>query len=307
MSLEVRPLENVGVEVLGFDISAPVNTALKDELVALWNAHAILLFRGQHGGPQQQIEFSRLFGSLARHPLEVTRSAKYPELFELENGGERDAVQTAGYNGRMLVNKLDWHMDLHYTGRPNRGALLRAVTVPESGGLTGFGDLAKAYDALDAALRRRIEGLQVAYKFEMQRLKMRFVDNRGYTPGPGSPKKPADAGFPDFPDSVYPLVVKHPVTGRRVLEVVELFLDRVVAPERHGLSEADAEHLLHELVDHIRRPEFHYFHQWREGDMILWDNWRAMHCATGTEPGVHRLIHRTTIEGDVALGRPLPG
>ena len=57
--------------------------------------------------------------------------------------------------------------------------------------------------------------------------------------------------------------------------------------------------------DHTRKPEFHYFHVWRPGDMILWDNWRAMHCTTGTPPGVKRLIHRTTIEGDVTLGRQL--
>jgi taurine dioxygenase len=39
--------------------------------------------------------------------------------------------------------------------------------------------------------------------------------------------------------------------------------------------------------------------------MVLWDNWRAMHCATGTPPGVARVIHRTTIMGDATLGRVL--
>ncbi len=37
--------------------------------------------------------------------------------------------------------------------------------------------------------------------------------------------------------------------------------------------------------------------------MILWDNWRAMHCSTDTAPGVKRVIHRTTIMGDARLGR----
>jgi taurine dioxygenase len=60
-------------------------------------------------------------------------------------------------------------------------------------------------------------------------------------------------------------------------------------------------------VEHTRRPEFHYFHTWQTGDMILWDNWRAMHCTRGTAPGVKRLIHRTTIEGDAVLGRALEG
>ena len=70
-------------------------------------------------------------------------------------------------------------------------------------------------------------------------------------------------------------------------------------------SQAESDELLWELVHHIRKPEFHYFHQWKEGDMVLWDNWRAMHCATGTPPGIERVIHRTTIEGNEVMGRVL--
>ena len=51
---------------------------------------------------------------------------EHPELFVLENGGERDGFNTALYDGEAIVGRLDWHMDLHYTGKPNRGALLPA-------------------------------------------------------------------------------------------------------------------------------------------------------------------------------------
>jgi taurine dioxygenase len=305
MSLEARPLKNVGAEVLGFDIAEPTSDATKGELKSLWYQYGILLFRGQDIDPGKQIEFSRIFGPLEEHPLEVTRSGEYPELFVLENGGEKDAFNTAFYNGEAIVGRLDWHMDLHYTGRPNHGAVLRAVRIAGEGGLTGFGDLALAYEALDDATKKQIRNLEVAYQFNMQRKEMRFVDVTGYEPGPHSPKKPADIGFPDFPDAIYPAVVEHPVTGTKVLEVVEQFLDRVVEPEKAGLTPDEADDLLRRLVDHTRRPEFHYFHEWEPGDMILWDNWRAMHCTTGTKPGVKRVINRTTIEGDVSLGRQL--
>jgi len=305
MSFRTRPLENVGVEVFDFDINEPINEDTRAELAALWNRHAILLFRDQDIDAATQIEFSRIFGPLEKHPLAVTRSDEHPELFVLENGGPNDKLQTAFYDGKEIVGRLDWHMDLHYTGRPNRGALIRAVLVAEEDGETGFGDLAKAYDALAPATKRRLEGLEVAYRFNMQRREMRFVDVAGYEPGPHSPKKPSDMGFPDFPDSVYPAVVRHPVTGVEVLEIVEQFLDRVIDPEKAGMTDAEADDLLRSLVEHTRRPEFHYFHSWRDGDMVLWDNWRAMHCTKGTKPGVKRLINRTTIEGDVALGRQL--
>ncbi len=301
----LSPLENVGVEVLDFDINAPFTDVLQQELKAAWYEHAILVFRGQDITPERQIEFSRLFGPLEMHPLKVKTSAEFPELFELVNGGDQDQHQTAFWHGEEVVGRLDWHMDLHYTGKPNHGAVLRAVTVASEDGQTGFGDLAKAYDALSQDVRTRLENIEVVYKFEMQRVKWRFIDLEGYEPGPNLAKKPADIGFPDFDDSVYPAVVTHPISGRKVLEVVEQFLDRVLEPQCAGLSPAEADDLLRELVAHTRKPEFHYWHQWQEGDMVLWDNWRAMHCARGTPPGVQRRINRTTIEGDVQLGRQI--
>ena len=305
MSLSVTALENVGAEVGGFDINEPMTEELASELKSIWYEHGILLFRDQDITPDKQIEFSRIFGPLESHPLKVATSDEHPELFVLENGGENDRFMTASYNGEQVVGRLDWHIDLHYTGRPNHGALLRAVTVPGTDGLTGFGDLAKAYDALDDDTKALLQKIEVAYAFCMQRRHMRYVDLEGYEPGAYSPRKPSDMKFPDFPDTAYPGVVTHPVTGRKVLGVVEQFLDRVVAPHQAGLSNDEAIELLERLVAHTRNPEFHYFHQWREGDMVLWDNWRAMHCATGTPPGVKRVINRTTIEGDVTLGRVL--
>ncbi len=305
MSFIVEELASVGAEVKGFDINDPMTPEMAAELKALWYQYGILVFRGQDVNPEKQIEFSRIFGPLEAHPLSTTTSQEYPELFVLENGSDKDKFQTAFYQGKEIVGRLDWHMDLHYTGKPNHGALLRAVIVAEEDGLTGFGDLEKAWNALDADTQALLSKIEVAYQFNMQRRQMRFVDVEGYEPGPFSPKKPSDMGFPDFPDSIYPAVVEHPVTGRKILEICEQFLDRVIEPEAVGLTPDSADELLRNLVAHTRKPEFHYFHDWAEGDMVLWDNWRCMHCTTGTKPGVRRLINRTTIEGDVTLGRQL--
>ena len=303
MTLHVKPLANVGVEVSGFDINRELDPATRDALVRLWDEHAILVFRGQDITPEKQIAFSRHFGPLELHPLKTTTSAEYPELFTLANDPEKDKYNVAFYHGQEIVGRLDWHIDLHYTGKPNRGALLRAVVCASEDGMTGFGDLAKAWDALDAETQALLQKIEVTYAFSMQRRHMRYVNVDGYEPGPFSPKKPADIRFPDFPEVAYPAVHTHPVSGRKVLGIVEQFLERVVAPQRAGLCNDEAVELLERLVAHTRKPEFHYFHQWQPGDMVLWDNWRAMHCATGTAPGVKRVIHRTTIMGDATLGR----
>lgn len=305
MALSVTPLENVGVEVGNFDITRPYTEELKQELRALWYEHGLLLFRNQAINPGNQIEFSRIFGPLELHPIKATTSAQYPELFELVNGDEKDELVQASYHGEKIVGRLDWHVDLQYTGRPNHGAVLTAVEVAAEDGLTGFGDLAKAYDALDADTRELLEKIEVVYTFVMQRKFWRFIDLEGYEPNPRSPKKPGDVNFPDFPEVAYRAVIEHPVSKRKVLTVVEQFLDRVVDPHGAGMSYDEAIELLHRLVAHVKQPQFLYYHQWRQGDMVLWDNWRYMHCATGTRPGVRRVINRTTIEGDATLGRVL--
>ncbi len=307
MSFEISPLENVGVEVQGFDITAEFDEDTAATLVELFDEHGILLFRGQDVTPERQIAFSRLFGQLEMHPIKETTSEDYPELFMLASNPEQEQYLTAYYDGEPVVSRLDWHMDLHYTGKPNRGAVLTAVVCAEEDGLTGFGDLARAWDALDADTQALLETIEVTYAFSMQRKHMRFVNLEGYEPGPYSPRKPSDINYPNFPEVAYPAMVMHPVTGRKVLEICEQFLERVVAPHEAGLSNDEAVDLLERLVEHTRQPEFHYFHHWQPGDMVLWDNWRAMHCATGTRPGIERVIHRTTITGDTALGRVVNG
>ena len=69
MALTVTPLDKVGVEVGGFDITKPIDAELAAELVSLWDEHGILLFRGQDVNPENQIAFSRIFGELEMHPL----------------------------------------------------------------------------------------------------------------------------------------------------------------------------------------------------------------------------------------------
>jgi taurine dioxygenase len=110
VSLTIRPLENVGVEVLGFDLNEPLDAATRQELEDLWLEHAILLFRGQDITARKQIEFSALFGPLERHPLEVKISGEHPELFVLEMGtdAKRDAVETSYWNGEPVVGRMPW-------------------------------------------------------------------------------------------------------------------------------------------------------------------------------------------------------
>ena len=280
---------DVGVAVEGIDLSRPLERAVEEELRALWLEHGLLLLRGQCRTVAEQIRFSRTFGELEIHPLERIRHKDYPELIEL-NSADEQTNPTSSWDGEDWIGRLGWHTDLIYSGKPNLGAVLRAVILPANDGQTGYADRGAAYNALPDSMKEEIADLEIVYRFEVNLYRMPYLDTSGYLAGPGAPDKPSDVGFPDFPDSVYPLVVSHPVSGRKVLNVCPMFLSHI-----RGRREGGGDPLLQSLVDHVTDKRFSYHHSWERDDIILWDNWRMMHCAPGIRPGDERLIHRTTI------------
>ena len=282
-------LNDVGVAVEGIDLSRPLERAVEEELRALWLEHGLLLLRGQCRTVAEQIRFSRTFGELEIHPLERIRHKDYPELIEL-NSADEQTNPISSWDGEDWIGRLGWHTDLIYSGKPNLGAVLRAVILPANDGQTGYADRGAAYNALPDSVKEEIADLEIVYRFEVNLYRMPYLDTSGYLAGPGAPDKPSDVGFPDFPDSVYPLVVSHPVSGRKVLNVCPMFLSHI-----RGRREGGGDPLLQSLVDHVTDKRFSYHHSWERDDIILWDNWRMMHCAPGIRPGDERLIHRTTI------------
>jgi taurine dioxygenase len=296
MTLETKPLGNqVGQQVLGVDLAKPLSDSLQQDIYDLWLQHGLLLFKDQQNTPEVMIRFSKIFGELVKHPL--VQSKEYPELFVVDNS-DRRVNPVSYYDGEPVVGRLHWHKDLIYTAKPNRGAVLAPQTRPSSGGETGFIDQAQAYDSLSQAMKDKIEDLEVVYRFDVVLAEMRFFKDPSYVPGPGVPKSIKDLNFPDFPDSIYPLVIKHPETGRRILNVCSYFMY-----EMHDMNREQGDAILWELLEHLTRPERIYLHSWDQHDMLLWDNWRFTHCARGAGEDEQRFVNRTTIGSTEVLGR----
>lgn len=64
------------------------------------------------------------------------------------------------------------------------------------------------------------------------------------------------------------------------------------------MAEVESAPLITFLQEFSVLPRFIYRHQWRVGDIVLWDNRSAMHRASPYDYVAHRrLMHRTTISG----------
>jgi alpha-ketoglutarate-dependent 2,4-dichlorophenoxyacetate dioxygenase len=88
------------------------------------------------------------------------------------------------------------------------------------------------------------------------------------------------------------LVRTHPRTGRKSL-YLSSHAGTIV-----GWPMPEARALLRDLTEHATQRKFVYAHEWRLGDLVMWDNRAMMHRARRYDPGEVRELHRTTVADD---------
>jgi len=277
---EVRPFDApVGAEVVGLDISKPINT---EDFIRLHKAHLdhhVLVFRDQQITPQEHIDFSRRFGPLEIHVLHQFQLKNHPEILIVSNikeNGEPIGLGDAG---------VYWHSDISYKPNPSLGSLLHAQELPSEGGDTLFADQHLAWESLSPELQQRVLPLKAEHSYLAKYEELRAKN-------PWRPKL-SQAQIDQVAPAVQPVVRTHPETGRKALFVSEHFTTRIV-----GLPQGESDALLAELFAHSVKPEFVYRHQWAPHDLVFWDNRSLMHLAAGTPDHLRRRLNRTTIVGD---------
>jgi taurine dioxygenase len=277
---DVRPFaEKVGAEIVGLDLSRPLNDA---DFARVHQAHLdyhVVVFRDQQITPQQQIDFSRRFGVLQIHVLKQFLLANHPEILIVSNIVENGQPVGLGDAGKY------WHSDLSYKELPSLGSMLYAQELPSQGGDTLFADMHLAWDTLPEPLRKAVEGRNAVHSYTSRYSHGHNADNWRPTL---SAEQLAQVAVVS-----HPIVRTHPENGRKALFVSEGFTTHIV-----GLPEDESQAILTELYAHSVRPEGVYRHKWQENDMVFWDNRSLIHLAGGTPDHLRRRLHRTTIQGD---------
>ena len=260
--LESRALtRGFGTEVVGLDLSQPVDARLAAELRGLLDRCLVLLFRGQSLSPDVQIAFARHFGTV-----------QTPELSMISNVGPDGRPEGEHPN----LTTLLWHTDASYSSYPPNATVLYAEAVPAAGGHTLFADTLAAHEALSEADRARLASLRVLHDVSV------MVGRVGYSP----PRQ-------SWPPVEHPLLRTHPPTGRRGIYIGG-HVDRIV-----GLSDDESAELIERLMTHTTQPQFVYEHTWQPGDLLIWDNRATLHRATEYDTaGESRIMRRAVVTGD---------
>lgn len=302
MTFTTRPLPNYdtfGIVVSDLKPDAIADPAVRQALYDLWIDKGVIVFKGL-ADLDTQIHLSEIYGEAEIHPLLVgiDRPREHFVIAEIEYVEEDGDLYEI--NGELRGGYLPWHFDLAYMDKINHGGILRAAVLPKRGGETGFIDRIAAYATLPDDLKARVEGQRVVHRYLADATKARFGER---------PDKCLSLSrniqlaleHPSVKNPVtHPLVYTQKETGRKVLNVSPW---HAVAIEGMENDEGDA--LLAAVINHMIKGGTAYYHAWQADDMVLWDNWRMLHCASGVPSGEQRKMRRTTIAGDYALGRRL--
>ena len=294
--IEIKaPAERFGiVEVIGVEPAADESAValLRDALAR----RAVLCLRMPRALDDDEFQaVAELFGPI-KDPVGRTvdgEALRYSDARQIIDSGFVLTDEMRPHLGDLSFGGLDdqrpglfetFHTDDTYTEDPAAATVLHARELPPSGGgPTCFLDMRAAYQSLDAATRAQLEGLHVAYAY----------NNQGAFPPRRAASGPQNALIPVS----HPLVRRHPLAGTRALY---LDLDRATHVAEMPVVAGRA--LLQHLQDHAEASAPNTAHDWRDHDVLVWDNASVQHKAGGNfRLGEPRRFWRYMIAGEKPL------
>ena len=275
MPIVVEPSgQACGAVIRGVDFASPLADETVAEIRAAWLEHLVVSFPDQSMSLERYEEVAQLFGRFGEDPY-FKGLLDHPHIAEVKREADEQTPLFAE----------GWHSDWSFLATPPTATLLWGRVIPSEGGDTLYASQHAAFDALDDAMKVRIDGLMGIHSAR-----------RGYSRqgqyGEKDVGRSMSIVYSDdaMATQLHPLVLTHPETGRKAL-----FLSPGYTIGIADMDETEAQALLMELYRHQARPEFIYRHEWAVGTLAMWDNRAVVHAATGGYQGHRRLLQRITI------------
>jgi taurine dioxygenase len=227
-----------------------------------------------------QFALSEVFGPSQDYAIKNTVFEDSKRKGLITFASEEGSETITRFGGRTIAGHVPWHFDACYAEKLNRAGVLRMIVNAPEEGMTGFCDGVQLYKALPAEWQAKAEAIDVVYwQFNMTH-HQRF-------------------GMPEdweLPRTVHPAVWRRK-SSEKVLHVSPWQADGIA-----GMEGPEGDALLEELIQEMYKVMRPFWHDWGENQMLIWDNWRFLHSASGYAPHHARKVLRTTIQGDYGLG-----
>jgi alpha-ketoglutarate-dependent 2,4-dichlorophenoxyacetate dioxygenase len=285
MALTFRKLHpHFVAEVSAVDLKTVRDAETLAQIRAGMDEFSVLVFRDQVWSDAEHLDFAQRLDGVLHTKLGISALQKNrfgnEALGDISNLDENGEIMRSDNRRRMygLGNRL-WHTDASFQDPAGRYSMLSAKVVPPVAADTEYADMRAAYDALPEAEKARLEGLHAHHSiaYSRQTLGFEFSEN----------EQEALKG------AVHPLVRTIPRSKRRSLYLASHASRIVEWPVPEGRL------LLRDLIEHSTQPEFVYRHQWRAGDLVIWDNRATMHRARPFDDARYRRELRRVTTLDV--------
>lgn len=267
MSLQLRPLSpHLGVEIIGLDLNQPIDAATAEEICAAFRDHHLLLLRQPGVTEQAQIDFTRIFGTL------LVRNT-----YDGSRGKEAHYISNNRPDGVLPVGEIQFHHDQIFYARPLRVGVLYGIEIPASGSATRFRSAAALTDRLPPDLRVRAEGVRCLHFFS-------------YAEDDYAAKQDVSKANERSQQAWQPLIWTDPETRRKAPWIAP-----ITTVDYEGVSKTEGDALVDRLWKQAEaNADLAYTHQWRTGDMIVWDNHMAAHARLPFQSSEARTLRRTS-------------
>jgi alpha-ketoglutarate-dependent taurine dioxygenase len=264
---------------IGTEIRAGLGELLDGSLArrlrAILERRGVLLLRGCPMTDEQQLRFARTLGKPRNeHGTDITKvssdKSKSPIFAEYTEG------------------TYFFHFDDTYMTYPALASVLRARSNAPEGGQTEFANTYAIYEDLPEEEQRVLDTLEAVHSQET-------IQRKAF-PDP-SEWQLSLWGEGAIPATTHPLVWRHR-SGRKSLLIGET-ISRII-----GLERDDGDALLRRLLNLAERPEYIYRHDWRVGDVLVWDNTGTMHRVVPFDLACGRELHRVKLAGEEPITAP---
>ena len=267
--MKLQPCEGpFGVEVHDLDLRS-INDRQVETCSEAQREHGVIFFRNQQLAPDEHIAMAERFGEIVVNRF-FERVDDYPQIAMVRKEPKHDTV----------VGEC-WHTDHSYDQEPAMGSILVARQLPDAGGDTLFINMHWVFCSLSAGLRQTLRGLSAVHS-------SRHTFSAEATAGDERYHSPDRA----TQDSIHPMVITHPESGKEVLYVNPDFTTHIV-----GWNAEESAALLGYLYQVATRKEHVQRFQWQPGSIAFWDNRAVWHRAENDYPDQIRLMHRITLRG----------
>lgn len=288
LGLNFEPVkDNFASECVDLDMVRPLEDAEYRAVVSALDSYGVCIFKNNAPvADADHISFGRKFGPLMRQRMQQTVSGRgirlsTDELIDVGNLDENGNIHT-GDDPRRAFHKgnLLWHSDVTFDEVRATYSLLAAHIVPPGGADTEFADMKSAYDDLSEELKQRIDGLTAEHSI-------------WYSRALGGMADVSVEARASRPPARHNLVNVNPRTGRRSLYLAS-HASHIVE-----MDQAEGRALLDQLTAHATSQKYVYRHEWRTGDVVMWDNLQTMHRGVPFDDLSHpRDMRRVTVLED---------